>query len=327
MTSEPLGVLLTNLGSPDAPTTPALRRFLAEFLSDRRVVDLPRVAWLALLYGVILNVRPPRSARLYQRVWTPEGAPLVAITRRQGAALEAALRDAAAGSEVHVAVGMRYGNPSIASALESLRDRGCTRIVVLPAYPQYFSGTTGSTFDAVAAALQRWRRVPALQFIADYHDDAAYIAAVAASVRESWAREGEPDRLLLSFHGIPERFAAAGDPYRRHCERSATLIADALGLPYERWLLTFQSRFGREKWLQPYTDHTLRAWARDGVRRVDVVCPGFSADCLETLEEIAIQNREFFLAAGGEQFRYIPALNDRPDHVRALAAIVSRHGS
>ena len=324
MTAERCGILLSNLGSPDAPTPGALRRYLAEFLSDPRVVERPRILWLPLLYGVILNVRPARSARLYQRIWTPEGAPLIAISRRQGAALESALRAAYDAHSIAVAVGMRYGNPSIASALQELQDRECSRIVVLPAYPQYFSGTTGSTFDAVAQALRKQRRVPSLHFIADYHDDAAYIAAVAASIREAWERDGEPDRLLLSFHGIPTRYEAAGDPYARQCRRTATLIADALGLPYERWLLTFQSRFGREEWLQPYTDHTLQAWARDGVRRVDVVCPGFAADCLETLEEIALLNRDVFVAAGGERLRYIPALNDRPDHIAALAGIAAR---
>jgi ferrochelatase len=324
VTPEPTGVLLANLGSPDAPTVPALRRYLAEFLADRRVVDLPRALWLPFLHAVILNVRPPRSARLYRRVWTPDGAPLVAISRRQGAALETALRAEVQGV-LHVAVGMRYGNPSIRSALEALRDRGCTRLLVLPAYPQYFSGTTGSTFDAVASTLRRWRRVPALRFVADYHDDPAYVGAVAASIRELWSEQGEPDRLLFSFHGIPVRYERAGDPYARQCRRTATLIADALGLPYERWLLAFQSRFGREKWLEPFTDRTLTAWGHDGVRRVDVVCPGFAADCLETLEEIAMLNRDFYLGAGGERFRYIPALNDRPDHIGALAAVATRH--
>jgi ferrochelatase len=218
---------------------------------------------------------------------------------------------------------MRYGNPSLRAGLDTLRD--CARILVLPAYPQYFSGTTGSTFDAVAAVLHEWRRIPALRFVADYHDDPGYVAAVAQSVRELWEREGEPQRLLFSFHGIPARLEQAGDPYPRQCRRTATLVADALGLPYERWLVAFQSRFGREKWLEPYTDRTLEAWARDGVRRVDVVCPGFAADCLETLEEIALLNRDRFLAAGGERFRYVPALNDRADHIEALAALAARN--
>lgn len=318
------GVLLANMGSPDAPTPAALRRYLAEFLADRRVVELPRLLWWPVLHGIILNVRPRRSARLYARVWTPEGAPLLAIGRRQAAALAAALARRL-DPPPHVALGMRYGTPSIRAALRELRDRDCTRVLVLPLYPQYFSGTTGSTFDAVAAALVRWRRVPALRFIGDYHDDDAYVSALARSVRELWDRDGEPERLLLSFHGIPKRYARAGDPYAEQCQRTANLLAGVLGLPYERWLVSFQSRFGREKWLEPYTDRTLQSWAAGGVRRVDVVCPGFAADCLETLEEIDMLNRRLFLAAGGERFRYIPALNDRPDHVEALADLVVRH--
>ena len=321
---ESTGVLLTNLGSPDEPTRAALRRYLAEFLADRRVIDLPRAVWLPLLHGVILNVRPQRSAKLYQRVWMAEGAPLLAIGRRQLAALDAELRRRF-DPPPPLALGMRYGNPPIRAALRSLRDRGCTRILVLPLYPQYFSGTTGSTFDALAAELTGWRRVPALRMVSDYHDDPAYVTALAQSVRRVWEREGEPERLLLSFHGIPVRYAHAGDPYPRQCQRTANLLAEALGLPYERWLASFQSRFGREKWLEPYTDVTLKAWAAAGVKSVDVVCPGFAADCLETLEEIAILNRGFFLAAGGERFRYIPALNDQPDHIRALADVVERN--
>jgi len=318
---EKIGVLLTNLGSPDAPTAGALRRYLAEFLSDRRVVDLPRILWLPLLYGVILNVRPPRSAKLYKRVWTPEGAPLVVIARRQAAAVEQALRTRFDPAP-EVALGMRYGNPSTRSALESLRDRGCTRLLVFPLYPQYFSGITGSTFDAVADTLKKWRCVPALRILGDYHDNEAYIASLARSVRETWERDGAPDRTIFSFHGIPVRYEAAGDPYARQCQRTAALLAAALELPYESWLMTFQSRFGREKWLEPYTDYTLRAWAGEGVRRVDVLCPGFSADCLETLEEIAILNRDVFLKAGGERLRYLPALNDRPDHIAALSDLI-----
>jgi ferrochelatase len=249
---------------------------------------------------------------------------LVTITRRQAAGLESALQQRLA-SPPRVAVGMRYGNPSLRTGLEALRDQGCSRILVLPLYPQYFAGTTGSTFDAVAAVLGDWRRVPELRFVADYHADDAYIAALARSVREVWDRDGEPDRLLVSFHGIPTRYEQAGDPYARQCRRTANLLAAALGLPYERWLTSFQSRFGREKWLEPYTDHTLRGWAREGVERVDVVCPGFAADCLETLEEIDQLNRSWFLAAGGKRFRYVAALNDRPDHIEMLVDLVQRH--
>jgi protoporphyrin/coproporphyrin ferrochelatase len=324
MSDEKTGILLTNLGSPDAPTTGALRRYLREFLGDPRVVELPRVLWWFLLNAIILNLRPRRSARLYRRVWSQEGAPLLAISKRQTAAIAGALATRLDPAPA-VALGMRYGNPSIGGALESLRNAGCTRILVLPLYPQYFAGTSGSSFDAVARAMMGWRRVPALRFVDNYHADEGYIRALAASIRELWERDGEPDRLLLSFHGIPVRYAEAGDPYAEQCQRTANLLAAALGLPYERWLLSYQSRFGREAWLEPFTDATLRSWGAAGVRRVDVVCPGFAADCLETLEEIDMLNRRFFLDAGGERFRYIPALNDRAPHIEALAALVTRN--
>ena len=220
---------------------------------------------------------------------------------------------------------MRYGNPSIRAALEELRDRGCRRLLVLPLYPQYFAGTTGSTFDAVFEVLKSWRWVPEVRTVGHYHDDPAYIGALAQSVRDTWTREGEPQRLLLSFHGIPVRYARAGDPYAEHCERTAALLTAKLALGSERCSTTFQSRFGREAWLEPFTDSTLKTWGRAGVESVDVVCPGFAADCLETLEEIRILNRGFFLEAGGKRFRYIPALNDRADHIQALAGIAARH--
>jgi ferrochelatase len=269
-------------------------------------------------------VRPQRSARLYAKIWTPDGSPLVAIGRRQRAALEAELRRRLP-VPVHVALGMRYGNPSLRAALGELLAAGCDRILLLPLYPQYFAGTTGSTFDAASAALAALRWIPELRTVSHYEAEPGYIEALAASVRELWQREGEPQRLVLSFHGIPVRYAAAGDPYADQCRRTAHLLAAALRLPAERWLVTFQSRFGREKWLEPYTDFTLRDLGRQGLKNVDVVCPGFAADCLETLEEIALQNRRFFLDAGGERFRYVPALNDRPDHVGALADLVMRH--
>jgi len=317
------GVLLTNLGTPDAPTPGALRRYLREFLSDRRVVELPRPIWWLILNGIILNVRPRKSARLYAKVWSDEGSPLLAIGRRQTAALAAEFEQR--GDSVHVVLGMRYGKPSIRAALEELRARDCWRLLILPLYPQYFAGTTGSTFDAVAATLTGWRRVPALRFVADYHDDNAYIEALAASIRNVWQRDGEPERLLLSFHGIPQRYAAAGDPYAEQCQRTAERLRSQLGLADDRVVTSFQSRFGREAWLQPYTDHTLQEWARSGIKRVDVVCPGFAADCLETLEEIDQLNRKLFLHAGGERFRYIPALNDSPVHIKMLADLIDRH--
>jgi protoporphyrin/coproporphyrin ferrochelatase len=318
------GVLLANLGTPDAPTPAALRRYLGEFLWDQRVIDLPRPLWWLILHGVILRVRPRRVAHAYEKVWTPEGAPLLAIGRRQAQALQAAL-EARTRGPVRVALGMRYGNPSIAEALQQLRHAHARRVLVLPLYPQYSATTTASTFDAVAEALRHWRWLPELRMIAHYHDEPAYVRALAGSVREHWGAHGRPDLLLFSFHGLPERYFLAGDPYYCECMKTARLVAEQLELPDTAWQVAFQSRFGREPWLQPYTDETLRERARAGVRRIDVLAPGFATDCLETLEEIALQNREVFLAAGGSEYHYIPALNERPDHIAALSELVLRH--
>lgn len=321
--AAPLGILLTNLGTPDAPTAPALRRYLAEFLWDRRVVDVPRPLWWLILHGIILRARPARSARLYRKVWTAEGSPLLLIARRQQAMLQQLLETRWPG-RTRVALGMRYGTPSIATALTELRAAGVQQILVLPLYPQNSCSTTASTFDAVAEALRNTRDVPTLRFVADYHADASYIGALAASVREARQDGGPVSRLLFSFHGTPERYRTEGDPYYQQCLTTARLTAQGLGLKEDEWQVSFQSRFGREPWLQPYTDEVLQQLPAQGVRHVQVICPGFSADCLETLEEIAGENRELFLHAGGESFHYIPALNDRPDHIAALAGLAAR---
>lgn len=318
------GVLLTNLGTPDAPDASSLRRYLREFLSDPRVIELPRLLWWTILNLFILTTRPAKSAALYRKVWTPEGSPLLDIVKRQTCGIEEILRREV-GSPLHVAYGMRYGSPSIAEALRALGAKGCQRILVFPLYPQYSGATVGSTFDAVAAELTTWRWVPELRTIQQYHDDPAYIRTLAASIRELWEREGEPDKLLFSFHGIPLRYFQAGDPYFCQCQKLARLTADELAIPRERWDLSFQSRFGSEEWLKPYTDKVVAALPKAGCRKLDILSPGFSADCLETLEELDEQNREFFLHAGGERFRYIPALNDRPDHLRVLADLVLRN--
>jgi ferrochelatase len=314
------GVLLANLGTPDAPTPRALRRYLRQFLLDPRVIELPRPLWWTILHLAVLPTRPRKSAALYRKVWTAEGSPLLVIGRRQQAALAAEL-GRAAGRPVPVALGMRYGKPSMSEALRELAAQGCRRILLLPLYPQYSAVTTGSTFDAAAEELTRWRLVPELRTVHHYFDRPAYVAALAASIDEAWRREPPAEKLLFSFHGIPQRYADAGDPYPEHCRETARLAAERLGLPRERWVISFQSLFGKEEWLRPYTDQTMRELAAGGLRSLDVVCPGFSADCLETLEEIDEQNREIFLAAGGERYRYVPALNDRPDHVRALAEL------
>lgn len=322
--SERLGVLLVNLGTPDSPSVADVRRYLKEFLWDPRVVELARPIWWLVLNGVILNTRPKRSAAAYAKVWTDEGSPLMVISRQQQAKLQQELAQRLPGP-VSVALAMRYGNPSIAAGLAELREAGARRVLVLPLYPQYSATTTASIFDAVTAELRRWRWLPELRFVNHYHDDPAYIAALADSVREHWSRHGQAEKLVMSFHGIPKAYFDAGDPYFCECQKTGRLLAEALGLSAPQWVLTFQSRLGPKEWLRPYTDQTLAALGRDGTRTVDVICPGFSADCLETLEEIAMENRETFLEAGGEDYRYIPCLNDRPDHLTQLATLVQRH--
>ena len=321
--NESIGVLVTNLGTPDAPTAGAVRRYLAEFLADPRVIEIPRWVWRLILHGVVLRIRPRRSAHAYASIWTPEGSPLLVNSQAIAAALGARWARSVP-DRMTVALGMRYGSPSISEALLALRDAGAARVVVLPLYPQYSGATGGSTFDAVARTMSGWRRVPALRFVDHYHDDPGYVGALAASIEAAWSEGGRPDRLLFSFHGLPRRYLDAGDPYHCECRKTARLVAEALGLGPERWLVAFQSRVGREEWLRPYTDETLVEWGCERLGSVDVVCPGFPADCLETLEEIAIRGRESFVAAGGGQLRYIPALNAAPGHVEALAALVER---
>lgn len=318
-----IGILLVNLGTPDAPTPVALRRYLAEFLSDPRVIEAPRWLWRLVLHGFILRVRPRRSAEAYQAIWTPEGSPLLLNSRQQLREVGALLQRKY-GEKLVFALGMRYGNPSVAAAMRELQDSGIDRLLVLPLYPQYSATTTASTFDAVSAVLRRWRRVPELQFIEGYHDFAPYIEAMAARLSRHFAAHGRPQKLLLSFHGIPAEYAAKGDPYPEQCRRTAQRLAQALELADSSWQCVFQSRFGPREWLQPYADVTLRELPRQGVKHVAVFCPGFAADCLETLEEMAVMNRELFLAAGGERFDYVTALNAESEHIRALADLIER---
>jgi ferrochelatase len=316
-------VLLVNLGTPDEPTAPALRRYLAEFLSDPRVVEIPKLPWWLILHGIILRTRPARSAAKYASVWMPEGSPLRVWTERQTAALERDLT--ARGHQVLVRFAMRYGNPSIASVMDGLRADGATRVLVIPLYPQYAAATTASVSDKLLEWAVQTRRMPELRFVGEYHDDPAYIAALAARLRAHWAEHGRGDKLVLSFHGVPERSLKLGDPYHCQCHKTARLLAAALGLTKDEVLVTFQSRFGKAKWLEPYTEPTLQALAAAGTKRVDVMCPGFVADCLETLEEIAQEVRDAFLAAGGQTFHYVPCLNDAPDWIAALGALAERH--
>jgi len=318
------GILLTNLGTPDSPTPRAVRRYLKQFLSDPRVIELPKPLWWPVLNLFILNTRPRRSARAYAKVWTDEGSPLLVIGRRQQAALQAALHARFAGT-VPVALAMCYGKPSIADGLAQLREAGVRRVLVLPLYPQYSATSTAAIFDAVCAELRHWRAIPELRFVNDYHDQPAYIAALADSVHAFQAEHGQPERLLMSFHGIPQDYADKGDPYPCQCEVTAERLAGALALERRDWQFSFQSRLGPRDWLKPYTDFTLEQLGREGVRHVQVICPGFSADCLETLEEIAMENRDVFLAAGGATYEYIPCLNDAPAHIDMMVQLVEQH--
>ncbi|HEY0635519.1 MAG TPA: ferrochelatase [Gammaproteobacteria bacterium] len=320
--AAPIGVLITNLGTPDAPTPAALRRYLAEFLWDKRVVDLPRPLWWLILHGIILRKRPARSAHAYAKVWSDEGSPLLVISRQQQTKLQQRLDEMAPGN-YRVALGMRYGNPSIAAALEELAEAGVAEVIVLPLYPQNSCSTTASTFDAVSTLLRQGRYVPTLRFNADYHDHPGYIGALAGTIREAWQTQPRGEKLLFSFHGTPERFRFEGDVYYSHCMKTAELTAAQLGLREDEWLVTFQSRFGREEWLKPYTDVTLGVFARQGIKHLDILCPGFSADCLETLEEIAVENRASFIEAGGSELRYIPALNSRDEHIAMMVELIT----
>lgn len=321
---DSLGVLLINLGTPDEPTHGAVRRYLREFLSDPRVVELPRALWLLVLYIVILPFRPSRSARAYQKIWTDQGSPLLRISEDIASSLQEKLSQRFAGP-VHAQLGMSYGRPSIPAALDRLYAEGAKRIVVLPLYPQYSSTTTGSVFDATTAMLSQRRWVPELRFINHYHDSPGYIAALAASVTDHWDQHGRGDKLLLSFHGIPKQTLINGDPYHCQCLKTARLLANSLQLDDEDWLFAFQSRLGRGEWLRPYADETIAELGRGGLGNLDVLCPGFAADCLETLEETAMQNRDIFRESGGGDPRYIPALNARDDHVAFLARLIEKH--
>ena len=316
-------VLLCNLGTPDAPTPGALRRYLAEFLGDPRVVEIPKPLWWLILHGIILRVRPRKSAAKYASIWTEQGSPLKVWTERQAQGLQARLD--ALGHQVLVRHAMRYGNPGIARQLDALKAEGATRILVLPLYPQYSGTTTASVLDAVYAWATRLRHIPELRFVHRYHDHPAYIHALAQSVRAHWQQHGQPGELVMSFHGVPERTLHLGDPYHCECHKTARLLAQTLGLGPDRYRVTFQSRFGKAKWLEPYTEPTLVALAQAGIQHVDVVCPGFTSDCLETLEEINQEAREAFLHAGGKVFQYIPCLNDQPDWLDGLAHLALQH--
>lgn len=319
-----VGILLVNLGTPDAPTPVAVRRYLKQFLSDRRVVEIPRAIWWCILNLIILNVRPRKSAAKYALIWTAEGSPLLVFTRRLAEKLQAELCVRVA-TPIAAEVGMSYGNPSITSALSKLKAQHCDRILVLPLYPQYAASSTASAFDAVWDALRHIRNLPEIRTIRSYHDHPSYIEALSTSVRQHWAQHGRAEKLLMSFHGVPKYTLDKGDPYFCQCQKTGRLLAEALGLNQEQYLVSFQSRFGAAEWLQPYTAPTLAAWGKQGISSVDVICPGFAADCLETLEEIALECKAEFLNAGGRTFHYIPALNASALSVNVLADVAQQH--
>lgn len=319
--ADKIGVLITNLGTPDAPTPKALKRYLKEFLWDPRVVEVPRPIWWAILNLVILNIRPKRSAHAYSTVWTEEGSPLMVHTKNQTEALKQRC-EKAYGDDVVVEFAMRYGNPSISSALDRMLNAGVRKLVVLPLYPQYCASTSGSTFDAVANDFKQRRWMPELRFVSNYCDNEGYIEALAKKVENHWASNGRADKLILSYHGIPKRYLINGDPYHCECHKTSRLIAEKLGLGKDEYMTTFQSRFGREEWLTPYTDETLKSLPEKGVNSVQVMCPGFSSDCLETIEEIGIENRDYFLEAGGERYEYIESLNSDRAHIDTLFSLI-----
>ncbi|KGJ87107.1 ferrochelatase [Colwellia psychrerythraea] len=325
--SSTTAVLLTNLGSPDEPTTGAVRRYLREFLSDPRVVEIPRLVWLIILHGIILRIRPAKSAKLYQTIWQDDGAPLITITTAQKVKMAAKIKSHY-GDNVIVDFAMRYGNPSIASVLQKFQQQGVDKLVVLPLYPQYAGPTTASTFDAVSKELQKWRYIPSIHFLNTYHNNPFYIQALAETVKEHVSSHGKPERLVLSYHGMPEQFRKWGDPYYDFCQETTlllkrVLLENNLGFIDDEIIMTFQSRFGKAEWLTPYTDETLENLPKQGIKHVAIMSPAFSADCLETLEELIHENSEVFLEAGGESYHYIAALNDRDDHIDALFDVLA----
>jgi ferrochelatase len=321
--TERSAVLLVNLGTPDAATAPALRRYLGQFLWDPRVVEIPRPLWWLILHGVVLRLRPAKSAAKYASIWTAAGSPLQTWTTAQALALQTALRSR--GHDIIVRHAMRYGAPAVDRTLDALQAEGVTRLLVLPLYPQYAAATTASSIDAVARWALRSRRVPELRFINRYHDDPGYVAALARSVRSHWATKGRGEKLVMSFHGVPARSLMLGDPYHCECHKTARLLAEALDLTRNDYIVTFQSRLGRAKWLEPYTEPTVKRLAGEGIKHLDAICPGFPADNLETLEEIGIEARDAFIASGGEQFNFIHCLNDSPDWIAALGDLAERH--
>lgn len=318
-----VGILLVNLGSPAEASVPAVRRFLAEFLGDPRVVNLPRALWWLILHAFILPFRPQKSVRAYQKIWTSQGSPLVVNTRELTERLKTRLTGA---QNLTIDYAMRYGKPSLASRLLAFKEQSIQQIFIVPLYPQYSSTTTASVYDSMVDAFNQWRHLPSFQFIGDYHSDSRYIQAVADSIRASWQDHGQSQVLIMSFHGLPKQLTDWGDPYFYQCHNTAKLIADNLALSENQWRIVFQSRFGKAEWLKPYCVEVLAQLPKQGIESVDIVCPGFAVDCLETLEEIAIENKSVFIEAGGKSYRYIPSLNDSHDHAEVIIEVLAQNG-
>ncbi len=318
-----IGILITNLGTPDSPTTKDLKKYLNQFLMDRRVVDISRLLWVPLLKLIILNIRPRKSAKLYKSIWTENGSPLLSISTRILNKLNNMLNNY--DSNIAIELGMRYGNPSIGKALDSFKNKSISKILVLPLYPQAGSPTTSSTFDAINIHLKNQNWTPNLRFVSGYHDDNDYIESLSNSIKDSFSKHGKPDKLIFSYHGMPERYLHEGDPYYCFCHKTTRLVAENLGLDDKIYDMAFQSRFGYEKWLQPYLDEMIPDIANNGGKHIQIISPGFSADCLETLEEIDIQYRKLFLNNGGDKFEYIPCLNDTANHIELIYSIIKRN--
>ena len=317
------GILLTNLGTPDAPTAKAVKPYLLEFLSDTRVIEIPKILWQIILRGIILQIRPSRSAKIYKSVWTKEGSPLLKISKKQIYLVKEQLKEAYPNTVFSLA--MRYGNPSIESALMELKKNNVRRLLVLPLYPQYCAATTASTFDSVTKVLQKWRWIPELRFINQYFEEENYIKALADSIQQFWSKKGQPQKIIFSYHGIPKKYHIKGDPYHCFCLKTTRLVKEYMKLDDNKVLTTFQSRFGRQEWLQPYTSQTLQEFPGKDIKKIHIISPGFSADCLETLEELEVENREYFMKAGGEEYDYIPCLNDNPLHIEMIVHLLHKH--
>ena len=320
---EKLGVLITNLGTPDRPNKKALKLYLKEFLSDPRVIEIPKIIWQSILRGIILNIRPKKIAKLYKSIWNKEGGPLLVMLKKQKKGIEKDLRNKIKNIKIEIA--MRYGNPSIEKGLKKLKNLGCRRILIFPLYPQYCAATTGSTFDKVTEVLRKWRWVPETRFINGYHDNILYINCLIKSIRESWKKNGKSQKLIFSYHGVPKKYLLSGDPYYCFCQKTTRLVIEKMKLKKQEYITTFQSRFGPQEWLTPYTDKTLEELPKKGIKKIHILSPGFSSDCLETIEELEQENKKIFLDAGGEKYCYIPCLNNSPEHLKLLTNQILKH--